>query len=288
MPGDATFERMSELGLVPERAVVLPLRSHGRDVGALILADRLGEDPRFDADDELALSSFATSAATVIATARSAENERLRLSIAAAERERGRWARELHDETLQDLAALRVLAQSALQADDAEGTRRALGEAGDRVEEVIGGLQSLINELRPSALDQLGIGAALDALATRVQNRSGLDVQTSLALGGGDGELPRFDPDIEATVYRIVQEALTNVVKHAGATRARVSVEARDGALVVAIEDDGRGLDAERAGRGFGLLGMRERVELADGELRLGPGSKGGTRIWASLPDATV
>ena len=241
VPGDATFERLSELGLVPERAVVLPLRSHGRDVGALILADRLGEDPRFDADDELALSSFATSAATVIATARSAENERLRVSIAAAERERGRWARELHDETLQDLAALRVLAQSALQADDAEGTRRALGEAGDRVEEVIGGLQSLINELRPSALDQLGIGAALEALTTRVENRSGLEVQTSLAVGGGSDDLPRFDPDIEATVYRIVQEALTNVVKHAGATRARVSVEACDGALVVAIEDDGRG-----------------------------------------------
>ena len=116
---------------------------------------------------------------------------------------------------------------------------------------MIGGLQSLITELRPTALDQLGIGAALEALAKRVEDRSGLEVQTSLALGAGSDEPPRFDPDIEATVYRIVQEALTNVVKHADATRALVSVEARDGALVVAIEDDGRGLDPGPRRAGF-------------------------------------
>jgi signal transduction histidine kinase len=287
--GDAPFRFLGELGIVAGRAIALPLRSRGRSVGLLAVSDRLGGDPRFDAEDELGLESFATSAATVIATARAAESERLRVTIAAAERERRRWARELHDETLQDLGALRVLAQSALQADDEEASRRALGEAGDRVEEMVEGLQSLITELRPTALDELGIGAAIEALAARVRDRSGLDVRTTLVLGAcDDGGQARFDPDVEATVYRIVQEALTNVVKHAGATRVHVGVEARDGALVVAIEDDGRGLDPERESRGFGLVGMRERVELADGELRLGSGSEGGTRIWASLPDGTA
>lgn len=282
-----SLETLTEIGIDGESVLALPLRSRGRTLGALVVVDRIGDETSFNPDDELALASFATSAATVVSAARAAEDERLRLTIAAAERERQRWARELHDETLQDLGALRVLQGSALQLDDDEAARRALREANRRVEELIGGLQSLITELRPAALDQLGVGAAIEALIERVRSRSELQVEAAIDLGqSSDEKLRRFDAAVEATVYRLVQEALTNVVKHAGASRAWVTVEARDGSLVVAVEDDGRGLGRERPKGGFGLIGMRERVELAGGELGLGPGEAGGTRVWATLPDA--
>ena len=283
--GAAAIEAVRELGIEGTSAVVVPIHSRGRALGALIAADRIDDRTPLDSDDALALASFATSAATVIATARAAEGERLRLTIAAAEQERQRWARELHDETLQDLGALRVMQESALQRDDEQAARRALRDASAAVANVIEGLQGLITELRPAALDQLGVGPAIEGLADRVRRRSDLLVETDIELGGGEADEPRrFDPAVEATVYRLVQEALTNVVKHAGASRARVAVEAVEDAIVVVVEDDGSGLDAANPTGGFGLIGMRERVELADGQLRLGAGSSGGTRIWASLP----
>lgn len=283
---DSTQSLLREgIGIDSEVLLTVPLRSRGRALGFLAVVDTIGDQPVFSADDELALASFATSAATVIAAARTAEGERLRLTIASAEQERRRWARELHDETLQDLGALRVLQQSALQLGDEDSARNALGEASDRIEEIIEGLRSLITDLRPPALDQLGIGAAVEALADRVRSRSDLQVETVIELGADRNDVSaRFDPEIEVTVYRLVQEALTNVVKHAGATRALVMVEADESSLRVVVEDDGRGLDFEPRLGGFGLIGMRERVELADGELRLGPGDTGGTRIWAMLP----
>lgn len=285
--GDAVAG-LEELGVDCGAVLLASLRSRGSDLGALLALHLPDEEPRFSGDDDLAFASFATSAATVIGGALAAEDERLRLTIAASERERQRWARELHDETLQDLGALRVMQQSALRSDREEVLRTALEGASNQVEEVIGGLQSLITELRPAALDQLGIGAAIEALADRVRRRSRVEVETSIALTAvGAEDPPRFDPELEATVYRLVQEALTNVVKHAGATRAHVSVKRGEGALLVTVEDDGRGIEPGRHGGGFGLVGMRERVELADGELRLGAGRTGGTRVWASLPDVS-
>ena len=169
-------------------------------------------------------------------------------------------------------------------------TRRRLRAAVDAALEGLGheidGLRHLITELRPAALDDLGLAAALEALARRAQAIDGLDVRTDIDLSdlqtaeagaNGNGDSCRLDPELESTVYRVAQEALTNVGRHAEATQAAVAVEAHDGILQLSVTDDGRGLPgADRLGPrgdglegGFGMSGMRERAELIGGELEL-------------------
>lgn len=276
---------LDAVGVGSQTAVLCALRSRGRALGVLIATEPEAEDSSFSPDDELALDSFATSAATAIAATQRVEGEKLRLTIAASERERRRWARELHDETLQDLGALRVMQESALGLDEPETMRRALTHANEQVESLIDGLQGLITDLRPAALDQLGIDAAVEALVDRIRSRAGIKIEVDLDLGPEiDGAPMRFDEELEATAYRLVQEALTNVIKHAGANRVQVAIEVRGDHLALTIEDDGRGFDPTRSAGGYGLIGMRERVELAGGELRVGPGKGAGTRVSASLP----
>jgi signal transduction histidine kinase len=277
--------RFAELGSEATSGLLIPLQSRGVDLGVLAVFDRLGSEAAFNADDILALESFCTSAATAIAATQAIEDEKRRLSIASSERERERWARELHDETLQELGALKVMQQSALQVDDPAVMRRSLTHANEQVERVIAGLQGLITELRPAALDQLGPAAAVEALVDRVSSRSGLVIDLDVDLAYEAGREPtRHTAELEATVYRTVQEALTNVVKHADARSVRVLIEERDSTLTVTVEDDGRGFDERAEHDGFGLLGMRERVALAGGELSISSPQGGGTRVRATLP----
>jgi signal transduction histidine kinase len=277
--------RFANLGVETDFGLVVGLRSRGLDLGVLAVFDRVGPATEFSADDELALESFATSAATGIAATQAVESEKARLSIASSERERQRWARELHDETLQELGALNLLHQTALQLDDPESMRDALSRASEQVERIIAGLHGLITELRPAALDQLGTGAAVEVLADRLRSRSGLEIDLDLDQAYGAGREPaRHSPELEATIYRTVQEALNNVLKHAGAKRAKVLIEERNSVVSVIVEDDGRGFDADGEHDGFGLLGLRERVALSGGELHVGPGPDAGTRICATFP----
>ena len=135
----------------------------------LVALDRMRDGPAFDADDEHLLGSFAASAAIAIATAQSVEADRLRHSMRASEEERARWARELHDETLQELGALKVLLDSARQTpDDRARIDGSIEQALEQIELSIRNLQALITELRPAALDQLGLAPALEALLKRV------------------------------------------------------------------------------------------------------------------------
>ena len=272
-------------GFTAECALLIPLRSRGSSFGVLAAFDRIGEDPAFDSDDELVLASFTNTAAGVIASVRALENEKLRLSIAASEQERRRWARELHDETLQELGALKMAQQSALQADDPAALREAVADSSEQAERIIGGLEGLITELRPAALDQLGPQAAVEALVDRMGERYELEISTDFDLAFESGrEGTRHVPEIEATIYRLVQEALSNVVKHAKATHAKIAIDERDGEVAVIVEDDGEGIAVSGERRGFGLVGMRERVALVDGEITIGPGANGGTRVAAVLP----
>jgi signal transduction histidine kinase len=272
------------LGVEASEALLVPLRSRGAELGVLAALDSSRDGKRFTADDELLLSSFATGAAAAIADTQAIEDEKMRLSIAASETERRRWARELHDETLQELSALRVMQESALQVGDPETARRALAQASEQVGEVIEGLQGLITELRPAALDELGTAAALEALVERMRARGTLDIDLDVDLAWEAGRADaRHTPDLEATMYRLVQEALTNVVKHADASRARVAV-AENGELQITVSDDGRGFDPRHVSAGFGLVGMRERVALAGGEITIAPADGGGTRVQATLP----
>jgi signal transduction histidine kinase len=262
-------------------ALIVPLVYRGEALGVLTAFDRIGGDQRFTRDDETLLEAFAAQAATAVAAAQTVATDRLRRSLAGAEAERRRWARELHDETLQALAGLKVVLSSATRLDDPAQMRAAMRGAIEQLTGDIESLRGLIAELRPPALDQLGLEPALASLAQRTAVTSGLEVRTSFDLP----EELHPGKETETTVYRIVQESLTNVAKHARAEGVDVDVRYEDHEIHIAVVDDGTGIDPQSAENGgFGLTGMRERVELAGGDLHVGPGERGGTAVQVRLP----
>ena len=163
-------------------ALVTPMSFRNRPVGFLIVVDRLHGDRPFNEEDERLLEAFAASAAIAVATAQHAGDEVLRRSLEASEQERSRWARELHDETLQQLAALRVLLAGARRSGDHERLDTAVGEAIEHLKTSIGDLRSLITDLRPAALDEFGIEPALETLVSRVAQQADLDVTLEVDL----------------------------------------------------------------------------------------------------------
>ncbi|HYB22507.1 MAG TPA: sensor histidine kinase, partial [Solirubrobacteraceae bacterium] len=182
----------------------------------------------------------------------------------ATENERRRWARELHDETLQALAGLRVLLTTAGRQADLEGWRRAGDEAVAHIEREIANLRAIITDLRPPALDHLGLYAAIGALAEHHQRSNALRVRCVLA-----EQQPTLDSEVETIVYRVVQETLTNVVKHAHAHSATVAIRVDDERIEVEVADDGVGFDLQRPASGFGLTGLRERAALVGGTVAI-------------------
>jgi signal transduction histidine kinase len=273
---------LSELGVEADAAVLVPLTFRGRGYGVLAAFDRLADGPGFSQEDERLLRAFAASAATAVATAKSVESETLRRSLEAAEGERKRWARELHDQTLQALGGLRMLHSTALRADDAAKLRDALEQSVALIDEEIESLSGLITELRPAALDEIGLEPALRNLAERKRHDGAFEVEVTVRLDGGDGA--RLPADAESTIYRLTQEALNNAVKHAEADRVEATVHQRDTVVELTVRDDGRGFDPELTTRGFGLLGMRERVGLVSGELRIESAPGRGTVVSATIP----
>jgi signal transduction histidine kinase len=270
-----------QLGTKEASSVLLvPLVGRGEAFGVLAAFDREGDGEPFGEDDEQALRTFAASAAVAVGTARSVHEDRLRLSISAAEAERQRWARELHDETLQALGALRVLIASSLRRDDPARLERAAREAVGHLDEEIEKLRALITELRPAALDEFGLLPAIEALVERRRASADFEIESTVVLPDA---VDRLSPDVEATVYRVVQEALTNVAKHALACRVRLAVHERADEITVEISDDGVGLSPGAEAAGFGLTGMRERVRLFGGTHTIDSG-EGGTRVQARVP----
>jgi signal transduction histidine kinase len=269
----------------PGSALVAPLgfRNHAR--GVLVALDSGRGTRGFERDEDHLLTSFAASAAIAIATAQSVEAERLKHSIRASESERSRWARELHDETLQELGALKVMLEAAHRSGRPDAIQGAVERSLEQLASSITALQSLITELRPASLDELGVKPALEALVRRASARFGLQVDANFDLAYDRGRLPsRLLGEIESTVYRLVQEAINNVAKHAEAERLQVEVVEADGSLEVTIRDDGSGFDTSRAGGGFGLVGMHERVELVGGRLLIDSAPGQGTVVRAQLP----
>jgi signal transduction histidine kinase len=273
------------LDIDAKAGLYVPMLYRGRALGALNAFDRLEHGPEFDGEDQRLLESFASSAAVAVATAQNAAAQGLRRSIEAAERERAHWARELHDQTLQDLAALSIRLSSARLEDDLDDLRRRLDDTIDEIGVAAGTLRELISELRPASLDQLGVEPALESLVDRVRQRHPLDVRLDLRLAyGRDLKPDRLAPETESAVFRLVQEALNNVVKHAGATTVQISVTDEEGTVVVQVSDDGRGFVEYDSSEGFGLLGMRERVALLGGSLEVDSAPGSGTTIRATLP----
>lgn len=277
----ARLERgIGRLGFEARAGLAVPLVFRGHAHGVLLVADRLEGGPEFGDDDQRLLESFAASAATAVATAQNVAVQQRRLRLAAAEEERRRWARELHDETLQSLAALRLGLSAARRAkDDPAAIEALLADAVGQLDGEIATLRALITELRPAALDELGLAAAVAALAER-SGRFGLEVDADVDLGE---EGPR-DPEGEIVVYRIIQEALNNARKHGGARRAVATVAREGRSVVVTVRDDGSGFDPSHAFTGFGLVGMRERAELLGGSIAVTSAPGEGTTITATLP----
>jgi signal transduction histidine kinase len=205
---------------------------------------------------------------------RRVEAERLRAAIAAADAERARWARELHDQTLQALAGLRVLLATALARGDPTASEQTMRRAVADIDIEIANVRGIISDLRPAALDELGLAPAIESLLERYR-RGGLRIDARLQLPGRQGQREELSPELQTTVYRVVQEALRNVAKHARASAVRVEAIHTGAELFVEIADDGVGFDPSAPTKGFGLAGMRERAALAGGELELTSGESG-------------
>ena len=194
------------------------------------------------------------------------------------ERERRRWARELHDETLQGLAGVRVLLSTVRRHADSAELAAAVDQALEMLGEEIQKLRHLIVDLRPAELDDIGLKAAIEKLGRRTAAIGGPSVITEVRLAFESGtSANRLTPEIETAVYRIVQEALTNAVKHAGASAVHVRVTDTGDELEVAVSDDGRGFNGRPGDERFGIVGMRERATLISGKLRVTSSSEGTT-----------
>ena len=207
----------------------------------------------------------------------------------AQEEERRRISRELHDGLGPSLAAMgnRLRASKKMVRNDPDGAEKELDDIAGAVKGYIQEIRELIYELRPLALDQLGLAGALDQYVERFAHETGTEARFSAS---GDIDL---NPLADVTVLRVVQECLANVQNHARAGRVDVSLEAREAQLEITVEDDGKGFDPEMTGpdstgRGVGLLSMRERAELLGGSFTVDSGPGQGCRVVLSVPMGEV
>lgn len=206
--------------------------------------------------------------------------DRLRQTIEASEQERRRWARELHNETLQDLAALKVTPEMA-QSGPPGHLQQSVDVVASQIGDAIDRLRELISELRPATLDEFGVASALSTLVERRRNVDRLEITLDVELAVGSA---RLLPEVEIAAYRIVQEALTNVSRHANAEHVTILIGELDGELSIAVTDDGKGFEPDGYEDGLGLLGMRERVDLLAGALAVESTPGRGTTVRATLP----
>ncbi len=217
----------------------------------------------------------------VATTQELAENrEVMRLIEAGIEQERKRLARELHDELGQSVTAIRLIATSISRSSEAPGVTQGAGKVNEIAAGLYDSVHRIVRELRPAVLEQPDLAAALADLGREWRIRNP-DIDLSMVLEGDLGDLGE---ELTLAVFRCVQEALTNVLKHAGATRVRLAVAQREDRLEAIIEDDGQGEPNALAGSGHGLVGMRERVATLGGSLETGMRPEGGFRVSIVLP----
>ena len=277
---DASSVSAGDAGTATE---TVPLVHSGERVGTLVLGLRPGESAFSPADRRL-LADLARSAGVAVSTVRlTADLQRSRERLVTArEEERRRLRRDLHDGLGAQLAGLTVQTGvlRSLIARDPEAAGELAGELRGELRTAIADVRQLVHGLRPPALDELGLAGALQ----RVGERIGADGEVSVTVDVGP--LPNLSAAVEVAAYRIVQEALTNVVRHSGARRCAIRIEVDGPDLLVAVTDDGTGLPAGLV-PGVGTLSMRERAEETGGTCRVSPGPDGGTRVQARLPVET-
>jgi signal transduction histidine kinase len=262
--------------------IYVPLIVHGRAIGIVIAHDRAGPDPRFTDEDVRLTETLAARAALAVDLSERVSRDAVRRVVAAQEAERTRLARELHDETGQALTSILLGLKPLEQAVSTDEGRAAVASLRELVVSTLEDVRRLAVELRPSVLDDFGLVPALERLAESFGEQSGTRVDVEASLGE-----ERLPSELETTLYRIVQEALTNVAKHADAARVSVTLTRKDGSVVAVVEDDGRGFDAAAgASDGLGLVGMRERVALLGGRIQIEAAPDAGTTLVAEVPVA--
>ncbi len=257
----------------------VPMIVADRPIGVIAAHNKLGPDPRFTDEDLRLTETFGARAAVAVDLADRVARDSLRRVVEGQELERRRLARELHDETGQALTSILLGLKHVEDASSPEAARAAAAQLREQIVDTLQNVRRLAVELRPSALDDFGLAPALERLAEAFGEQSGIavDIQTNL-------DSQRLAPEVETALYRIVQEALTNVAKHAEATRVSIVVTRRESSVTAVIEDDGQGFDPSsvRDG-GFGLEGMRERAGLMGGTLHITSG-EAGTTVRVELP----
>jgi signal transduction histidine kinase len=275
---DVDHEAMRLLGA--RSGLWVPLLVRGRAIGVLAAHDKLGADVRFTDTDLRLAETFATRAALAVDLSQRIAQDALRRVVEAQELERRRLARELHDETGQALTSILLRLKALEERTGDEASRAATQELRELVVSTLQDVRRLAVELRPTALDDFGLVAALERLTASFAEQTGISVDFETALA--DERLPE---EVETALYRIVQESLTNVVKHARARRVSILLARKEGSVKAVVEDDGRGFDpAEQAGDGFGLVGMSERLALLGGRLEVESDADAGTTIAAEVP----
>ncbi|HEY82370.1 MAG TPA: GAF domain-containing protein [Dehalococcoidia bacterium] len=273
----------------------VPLRSKDKVLGALNIASEQAR--KFSAEDVQLLESIATQVAVAVENAKlhhevqrqdERRGELLREMFSIQEEERKRIARELHDETMQSLASL-AASLEAIAGTLPEGAsqgRAQLKKLQSLSISILDEIHRLIYELRPTLLDDLGLVAATRWLAENNLGAAGVAVTLKVI-----GRERRLSSQLETTLFRVLQEAINNIARHAQARKASISLDFKRKAISVKIKDDGRGFDVDEAisskerPRGLGLLGMKERVELFNGTFRIRSGSaQRGTQIDITIP----
>ena len=277
---DGGFETAAEYGAPSGDTVVKSLAHQGEPVGRLVLAPRGPGEELSTQDEKLLkdLSRQAGAAAHAVRLAADLQRSRARL-VTAREDERRRLRRDLHDGLGPRLAAQTLKAGSArmLYARDPAAADALLSGLEADMESAIAEVRRLVYDLRPPALDELGLAGAVREAAAQYETK-GLRIPIDAS-----GKLSDLPAAVEVAAYRIVMEALTNVVRHAGARRCDVRLSWEGDALEVEVSDDGVGLPAAQPA-GVGFHSMRERAEELGGTCRIGPSPAGGVRVLARLP----
>ena len=261
----------------------VPLVARGHGLGVIAVHDKLTANGRFTDGDLRLAEIFAGRAAVALALSERVARDTVRRVVAAQEEERRRLALELHDETGQALTSILLGLKAIGGAETKEDAQRAEADVRGLVVQALQDVRALAVELRPSALDDFGLGPAVERLAQTFGERSGISTTVETHL---DDRLP---PELETTLYRVVQEALSNVVKHAGAERVSIVLAQRGSGVAATIDDDGQGFDESLIRPdALGLTGMRERLALVGGTLEIESAPGSGTTVAARVPVSPI